>query len=388
MKVLIRAPLLSFSGYGVHSRQVFKWLESRNEFDVDAQILRWGTTSWMINSEMEDGLIGRIMEKSGDPEIGEKYDITFQIQLPDEWDPSLGKINVGVSAVIETDVCNPAWLEKMNEMSAIVVPSIHVKRTIENTGNISTPIYVIPEWYFEQIDKNKIEDIDLNLKTKFNFFMNGTITGNSSAIDRKNSFNTIKWFCEAFKDDPDVGLVIKSTITGAGTRIDRQMTHKILSDCVSMCREGEFPKIYFLHGNLTPEEICSIYKRPDIKCYLSLTRGEGFGLPHLEAAASGLPVMATNWSSHVEFLSLGKFISINYDLSEIPKERVDNRIFTAGMRWAEPSAEDFKKKALKFREKNELPKKWAKDLSTKIRKNYSSKAIMQQYDDFLEELLG
>ena len=31
MKVLLRAPLLTSSGYGVHSRQVFEWLEKRGK---------------------------------------------------------------------------------------------------------------------------------------------------------------------------------------------------------------------------------------------------------------------------------------------------------------------------------------------------------------------
>ena len=44
-KVLIRAPLLTVSGYGVHSRQVFKWLLSREDFDVTTHVVNWGTTS-------------------------------------------------------------------------------------------------------------------------------------------------------------------------------------------------------------------------------------------------------------------------------------------------------------------------------------------------------
>tara|TARA_R110000824_G_scaffold22535_12_gene82430 strand:+ start:1425 stop:2591 length:1167 start_codon:yes stop_codon:yes gene_type:complete len=388
MRVLMRAPLLSFSGYGIHSRQVYKWLETKENYDIDVQILRWGSTSWMINPDMEEGLVGRVMSRSGDPNRDLKYDITFQVQLPDEWDPELGKINVGISAVVETDVCNPAWIEKMNQMTCIVVPSNHIKRTIENTGNVHVPLYVIPEWYFEQIDVDKTKEIDLNLSTEFNFFINGTITAPTPSSDRKNTFNTVKWFCEAFKDDATTGLIIKSTMTGAGTRIDRQLTKKALIDCLQSCRSGEYPKVYLLHGNLEPEEICSIYKRPDVKCYLSLTRGEGFGLPHLEAAASGLPVMATNWSSHVEFLGLGKFLAINYELKEIPPERIDNRIFVNGMRWAEPSEEDFKKKIIKFRQKSNIPNQWAAELSSKIRENYSSSVIMKRYDNLLDELLG
>ncbi len=48
-KVLVRAPVLTVSGYGVHSRQVFEWAISRPDFDVDVQALPWGVTPWLIN---------------------------------------------------------------------------------------------------------------------------------------------------------------------------------------------------------------------------------------------------------------------------------------------------------------------------------------------------
>jgi glycosyltransferase involved in cell wall biosynthesis len=121
---------------------------------------------------------------------------------------------------------------------------------------------------------------------------------------------------------------------------------------------------------------------------VSLTRGEGFGLPLLEAAASGVPVIATNWSAHTEFLSLGRFIDINYDLIPIPEEKVDERIFMKGVRWADPHEDDFKNKILKFRKKNEIPDQWAKSLSQKIQDRYSSNAIQEIYDKVFAEILN
>ena len=47
--ILIRGPLLTQSGYGVHSRQVFSWAESRGH-NVYAEVTPWGMTPWYINS--------------------------------------------------------------------------------------------------------------------------------------------------------------------------------------------------------------------------------------------------------------------------------------------------------------------------------------------------
>jgi len=387
--VIIRAPLLSVSGYGVHSRQIYKWLENRNDMDIIAQVVQWGNTSWMINNEMENGLVGRIVQNSRD--LNGQADISIQVQLPDEWDSNLAKLNIGVSAVVETDCCNPLWIDAMDKMDAVIVPSEHIKKTILNTknsqgvGTTKTRIFVIPEWYHEEIDNESYEQLGIKFDTDFNFLLVSQFTGHDPYNDRKNIFNTIKWFCEAFTGDRDVGLVIK-TNHGRGTTIDRQITKNKLRQLISDVRVGDFPKIHLIHGNLTASEIAGLYNHPQVKCFLSLTRGEGFGLPILEASACALPVITTNWSAQLDFLGLGKFIPISYNLIDIPQSKVDDRIFISGMKWADPAEEDFKKKVTKFRKKSTIPSQWAKDLSKKIRESFCSTAIMSIYDDMISEL--
>lgn len=385
MNVILRAPLLSISGYGVHSRQVFNWLESRKDINLYTQVVQWGNTSWMINPETNNGIVKRVMDLSRPNDA--KADLSFQVQLPDEWEVDLAKTNIGISAVIETDRCNPQWIECMNKMDAVIVPSTHVRDIILNTGTITTNLFVVPEWYHEEIDRDISSPLDLNLETDFNFLTVAQFTGHESDTDRKNLLTTVKWFCEAFENDESVGLVLKTNF-GRGTRIDRQITKNKIRQVISEVRNGSFPKIHLVHGNLTPEEIISLYKHPKIKCFLSLTRGEGFGLPILESAACSLPVMTTNWSAHLDFLNLGKFIPIDYKLITVPESKCDNRIFLEGMKWADPIEDDFKKKVTKLKSKYSMPKKWADELSEKVKDQFSSKAIMLKYDEVLEKVIG
>ena len=208
--VVIRAPLLTSSGYGVHSRQIFKWLVNNSDFKVRAECVGWGQTPWLINPEFENGLIGQIMDKSADAENNEKADISFQVQLPDEWDINLANFNVGVTAAVETDKCNTAWIDNVNKMDLVIVPSKHIKRTLENSGPVRTPVIVVPESYHESISADDGTSLDLPISTKFNFLILGQFTSGNHEADRKNILNTIKWLCEAFKDDPDVGIVLKT----------------------------------------------------------------------------------------------------------------------------------------------------------------------------------
>ena len=88
--------------------------------------------------------------------------------------------------------------------------------------------------------------------------------------------------------------------------------------------------VYLLHGAMSDDEIAGLYRNDKIKALVAPTRGEGYGLPLLEAAASGLPVMATNWSGHKDFLNTGKWINFDYRLQDVAKQKIDNNIFAAG----------------------------------------------------------
>lgn len=382
--VVMRAPLLSYSGYGTHARQIFRWLLTK-DVDVYTQVVPWGATSWMINPDYEDGLVGEIMKRS--VQLEKKPDVSFQVQLPNEWDPTLAKKNVGVSAYVETDRCNPKWVLASNQMDAIVVPSTHVKNCIAATGALSIPLYVIPEAYYDSIAEKKLPKLNLSLSTDFNFLIVGQLTGNNPHNDRKNIFNTVKWICETFRNDENVGIVLK-TNSGKNTKIDRVVTTKLLTSLMSEIREGPHPKLHFLHGAMTQEEMASLYRHPKIKAFVSLTRGEGYGLPLLEAAASGLPIMATNWSGHLDFLNRGKFIKVQYQLADIHKSRIDNRIFVPGTKWAEPLEHDAKRRLTKFRQQPDIPKAWAKDLKKTLLKEYSQESINLIYDEAFGGLLG
>jgi glycosyltransferase involved in cell wall biosynthesis len=381
-RVVIRAPLLSYSGYGTHSRQIFRWLLSRDDVEINTQIVPWGITSWMINPDFEDGMVQEIMTRSIPPNADAKADITLQLQLPNEWDPNLGKTNVGISACVETDVCNPQWVECCNKMNRVVVPSEHTKGVLENSGNVNVPIAVIPESYYDIIANDDLPTLDFDFSTDFNFLLLGQFTGNNPENDRKNIFYTVKWLCEAFVGDPDVGIVLK-TNSGRNTTIDRVVTQQTLQQLLHEVRRGPYPRFHFLHGAMTPFEIASLYRHPTIKALVALTRGEGFGLPILEAAASGLPVIATNWSAHTEFLGKGRFIGVDYKLEKIHASRVDNSIFMEGAKWAQPKEDDAKQRLIKFRKSPSIPMEWAAELKEKLLVEYSQSAIEKTYNDNL-----
>ncbi len=381
-RVVVRAPLLSISGYGEHSRQIFQWAKSIETWSVQTQVLNWGNTSWHINPDNENGIVDQIMKSSTNQSSG--FDISIQVQLPNEWDPTLGKFNIGVTAAVETDRCNPEWVDAVNKMSVVIVPTEHVKKTLQTSGNVTTPIHVIGEWYMPEIDQVK-DHFQLPLSTTFNFLIVSQMTSNNSLDDRKNIHDTLRWLFDVFKDDKDVGIILKTNM-GRGTKIDRKITFDNSEKFVAQNRKGKYPRVHMIHGNLTSEEIAGLYRNPTIKGLISLTRGEGFGLPILEASASSVPVVVTNWSGHLDFLKQGKYVGVDYALVDIPQTRVDGKIFVAGTKWAQPNEADFKKRIVKFRSSPLVPKEWAQDLSNKCQKTFSREAILKKYASLTDAL--
>ncbi len=390
-QVLLRAPLLTNSGYGVHSRQIFEWLYDRDDIELKVECLQWGRTSWLLDENEENGIVKKIMDCSK-PFEKENMDISFQVQLPDEWDTTLAKINIGVSALVETDKCSQEWVDQCNKMDHVIVPSTFTKNVLKRSGQITTNLSVIQEWFNPILLNRSKNDKTLNderfksIDHKFNILMIGTLTSQNPNDDRKNLLNSLKWICEEFKGNEDVCIVLKTNL-GKGTTIDRKDCVKFLKSFKYTYGVGDYPKIKLLHGNMTKEEVSALFNHKNVKLYATATRGEGYGLPLIEAAASGLPIVATGWSGHLEFLDKELIGSVDYNLVNISKTRADGRIFKEDFRWAEPVESSFKREIRKVYENFNDAKDKAKKLEKEVRYNFNSKAIKQKYDKLLIEYL-
>lgn len=366
--IVFRAPAVTASGYGVHARQIAKWLlklqDEKPEIDVTFELVPWGITPWYVDPKACNGLIGQIIQNSGKKE---KYDVSFQLQLPNEWDPFLAQTNIGITAGVEADRCNPAWINAINRMDRVVVPSEFTKQCFNNTGDVKTQIDVIPESWFEECrsatKENSVLAQELQLETDFNFLVVSQFTGNNPENDRKNISFTIKWLLEQFHDTQNVGLILKTNF-GRQTKADKQNTLKVLSQLLMECRRGPFPRVYLLHGQMTNQELAGLYTHPKVKALVNLTRGEGFcGLDYT-------PIVTENGLKRLDSVKVGekvlthkgRFMRVTQELSrEYNGEMIQITPFNSSLK-TQPIVLTPNHSVYTFNGKNYLWKK-AKDLA-------------------------
>jgi ADP-heptose:LPS heptosyltransferase/glycosyltransferase involved in cell wall biosynthesis len=401
-RVFLKAPVLTQSGYGVHSRQILMALLGDPKFDVYVENIRWGNTPFLTADTEEKKLINEHIHKFmvAKTQGQDNFDLFIHVTIPNEFE-KLGKINIGVTAGIETDRVSHVWLQKCNEMDLIIVPSEHSKRVLEKTMvdwtnqktgesgtlRLTTPLMVCSEgvntnifYPYAEKQKEKLLEGKFDFESDFNFLHVGQWGKGGFGDDRKNIANLVKYFIETFKGQKDVGLVLKTNMA-RNSSFDCHHVTKRLQEIKSNWKEEEVPPIYLVHGNLTDEEMADLYNHPKIKAFVSLTHGEGFGLPLLEAAACGLPILATNWSGHLDFLKKGKFSAIEYDMTEIPPAAVWGDILIEGSRWATVKEEDAKRRMKKMVSSYYNPKQWAKDLAELVQEEFDLSVVCQNFAD-------
>ena len=398
-KILVSGPVCNISGYSEHARTlVDSLMDLGDQIDLYIQDTQWAASTRSLKylnkySSLIDkttSLFQSRVNEKGQINISGLFSCTYQVKPPNEFQ-KLSSNDIGVTAALETTSAPAEWVSKCNMMEHILVVSEHAKKNLKNTkdnsGNgISTPITVIPFGFKEKNAEADVYD-EIGLETSFNFL---TVL---QLAPRKNFENTLRWFVEEFKDDNEVGLIIKTHMQNNST-MDFHATKSIVESLLNKISPDRKCKIYFVHGNMSEDQMLSLYNPDYIDCYLTATHGEGFGIPIFYAACNGIPVVATNWSGHLDFLRMpvknraGKnkivshFVKVDYDVAEVQQQHLMPGLITQGCKWAYPKEESFKKGLRSVRENNEKVLEDAKRLSSYLKEKNSLESVYSKYKEF------
>jgi len=349
---IISAPPDTYSGYGARSRDFIKAIYELKKDEWDIQIIpqRWGNTSWGFLEDFKEewGWMIPLLLKSP---MTRQPDIWFQITVPSEFQ-AVGKVNIGVTAGIETTVCDSSWIEGCNRMNAIFVSSVHAKTVLEATSfakkddpNFQIKLQKPVEVIFEGVDLNKyfyISDEDLpetdlvsdldEIEEDFCYLYVGHWLQGEIGEDRKNTGKLVQIFLETFKGKKKKPALIMKTSSATSCIMDRdEMLRKI--DIIREAVGGDLPNIYLLHGEMDDEDMNYLYNHPKVKAFVSFTKGEGYGRPLAEFCTSKKPVITSGWSGHIDFLNKEFSVLLPGKLTETHPSAHSATLILPGSSW-------------------------------------------------------
>ena len=383
MKILIRGPLLSMSGYGNHARQIFELVKAaKPSAEIHCDVLAWGNTSWILSQDYcSDNNFDQIIQKTMlSYKVNEtQFDEVYHIGLPNDWKPFKNARNVGITAGIESDICKEEWIDDLNKMDLVIVPSSFAKESFVKTSSFSknmlkTDICVIPEWFYVEFKEKHDKKYNLlqKVKTDKNVLIVGQITSTNPENDRKNFSRTLRESAQYLETiSENVGIVIKLSTSGSNKK-----AKELAKNIISKETKNLNTPVYLLFGNMTPYELQNLYSDPKITCLLSGTRGECFGLTILEAAVNKLLTITTGWSAHTEYIDYS--FPLEYKLKIVPPSENTN-FFNINSKWAEYKTNSLEKQLENVFVKKAVNYEALEKQAEFLINNYNKNSIISRY---------
>lgn len=264
---------------------------------------------WHNGSKVENPVVRKLIDKT-EKAKSEGYDFSDAVNiicwLMESFLDIDARYKVGISLCESTKV-RDSYLHLCNKMDRILTFSDFCKGVQIDSG-FTVPIDVITpgvnETYLKPVDRTKHDP------NKFTFLTVGVCQG------RKDIDRLVAAFCEAFpknmacppETEPNfplrcdqIELIVKSNNFGDLEWIQKNGFDKKAN--VKAVFTGWSSKQKGGSEDYSTDEMYQLYA--DADCLVEPSHGEGIGMPHLEGAATGLPLIFTDWSSPKEYFNEG-----------------------------------------------------------------------------------
>lgn len=228
-----------------------------------------------------------------------KADVVFTLldvwpQNPQDW---LQGPRVIPWTPIDYEPVPQAFFPTLRASNRIIAMSKFGQRMLSENGFASTYIpHHVDTSIFYPIDKKK-RKIEQHIDP--NTFLFGMVAANKDMMPRKSFQQVLDAFAQFIKVHSNSLLYMHINPDQQGGFPVRQYAQFLgISDHVG------FPELYKWQFDTTKQEMNNIYNCFDV--FLNPSSTEGFGIPIIEAQATGTPVIVNNWTSMPELIIDGK----------------------------------------------------------------------------------
>jgi glycosyltransferase involved in cell wall biosynthesis len=334
MRLKYCGPAKDYSGYGEANRHDIAALVGAG-IDVTTEIP-------VYTLEPSDfGPLGQIALERENKDIG--YKIKILHTTPNVYTTYMESDKYHIArAFWETDKLPADFSRNLTLVDEIWTGSKYNEQAIRNSGVENVPIYIIPEAIDESLDITKIDPFICSNNDGYRFYSIFEWT------ERKNPKALLEAFWRAFEGKKDVSLTIKTYVDNFKSdkkgEIDRDI--KKLKARLNL---KSYAPVYLYRQLMDRRHIYRFHKTYD--CFVSAHRGEGWGIPQMEALLLERPVISTNAGGIHEYLTRKEAITLPYKPVPVSNTR-NQQWYAPDQKWAEVDIEALIE-ALRFMYKNQ-----------------------------------
>ena len=232
-------------------------------------------------------------------------------RIPREWAEQSKKHDL---IVVPVESCRKAWVLSGVPEEKVVICPLGVDATAFAPG--------LKPFSFNAVDGRNPEQLRVR-------FLNV-----SDGIERKNLLGLLRAWLVATNERDDAGLFIKPGFNVSGSRTRFFLRLHELEAAVGKTFERAAP-IFWINDALPPDAMPSLYAAATH--YISMSRGEGFDLPMVEAGVSGLQMIAPRHTAYLDYLDdeIAYLIPVVPQEASMPDDPETEKLF-AGAHWWEP----------------------------------------------------
>lgn len=341
MKVKYVGPAKDYSGYGECSRHDINSLLAAN-IKVTADIPIY------TMDQADYGKVGALAVECENLPLG--YRVKILHTTPNVYTTyfEADKYHIG-RAFWETDKVPLAFATNLQLVNEIWTGSETNKKAIENAG-ITKPVVIIPEAIDTEIEVHNIKPFLVEQPDAYKFYSIFEWT------ERKNPKGLLEAYWRAFEDNPKakVMLMLKTYVDNFNPEKYKEIDQAI-KKLKAQLNLTHYAPVYMYRELMTRHQIYRFHKTGD--CFISAHRGEGWGIPQMEAMLIGNPIISTNYGGIHDYLKDGvNAMLIPYTMTPVSNTR-NKQWYTTDQKWADA---DLKQMAIAIRTAYDNKDKMAK----------------------------
>jgi glycosyltransferase involved in cell wall biosynthesis len=312
---------------------------------------------------------------------------TVVVHSPPIWNETLAAETAGRTAVAfttwETDRLPPEWVPVLNRYDRVLVPSQFNLDAFVSAG-VRAPVYVVPHLVDETFRSAAMpasDQVPSAVASVDGFVFYAIATW----ITRKALAELVTAYLAAFSVEDDVTLLIHTTPVDliARGRLGRATApHPApLATWFTITRllagQRRAPRIVLSTDALSDEEVHSLHLRGD--CFVSLSRGEGWGLGAFDAGGAGNPAIITGWGGSLDYIPDGYPYLVEYDLIPTTVDEPDDWWEPRpGERWAKARVDHAAALMRHVFEHPDEARRWGAALQSNIVRQFSAPVVRGQ----------